>query len=97
MKRSAAPRRKSAWLLAGGLILFMGFIVYRSLHIAGYRCAVCIDFRGQSACRTVEGPTEQEARNAATTNTCAYLAAGVTDSLACERTPPAKAECSAID
>jgi hypothetical protein len=75
----------------------MAFVVYRSLRVAGYRCAVCISFRGQEVCRTVDGPTEREARRGATTNVCAYLASGVTDSIACEGTKPSKVECSAIN
>jgi hypothetical protein len=97
MKASPVTRKRSAWLLAGGLLLFMAFIVYRSLHIAGYQCSVCIAFRGQTACRTVEGATEHEARTGATTNACAYLASGVTDSIACERTEPTKVDCTAVN
>ena len=97
MKRSSGSRRRSAWLLAAALVAFMAFVVYRSLQVAGYRCAVCINFRGQAVCRTVDGPTEREARMAATNNACAFLAGGVTDTMACERTEPTKAECSAIN
>ena len=96
MKHSAR-RRTKGWLLAGALMLFMAFVVYRSFHVAGYSCSVCIMFRGQAACRTVEGPTEREARASATNNVCAYLAAGVTDSMACERTEPTKVDCAAIN
>ena len=96
MTPSTFARRHSTWLLLAVLFLFMAFVVYRSLHVAGYRCAVCIAFRGQSICRTVDGPTEQDARMSATTNACAYLSSGVTDSLACERTPPSKVDCAAI-
>jgi hypothetical protein len=95
MKASSRSRRRSAWLLAGALGLFMAFVIYRSLRIGSYRCSVCIDFRGNQVCRTVDGPTEHEALTAATTNACAFLASGVTDSMACERTQPTKAECSA--
>lgn len=89
--------RGSGWLLAAGLLLFMAFIIYRSLHVAGYSCAVCITFGGRSACTAVEGPTEQEARSGAMNNACAQLASGVTDSLACERTQPTKIDCAAIN
>ncbi len=97
MKASQRSRRRSAWLLTGVLALFMAFVVYRSLRISGYRCTVCINFRDQGVCRTVDGPTEREARQAATTNACAFLASGVTDSLACERTGPTKVDCSATN
>ena len=97
MKASAASRRISTSLIAAAFILFMGFVIYRSLYVAGYRCAVCMRFRGDEVCRTVEGPTEHDALMGATNNACAYLAAGVTDSMACERSQPSKVDCSAID
>ncbi len=95
-KRSRA-RKRSGWILAGVLVLFMALVIYRSMRVSGYRCSVCITFQGQDVCRTVDGPTEREARQGAITNACAFLASGVTDSLACERTPPRKAECSAMN
>ena len=97
MKASSASRHHSRWLLAALFVAFMAFIIHRSLHVAGYRCAVCITFRGQSVCRTVEGPTQHEALSGAKSNVCADLASGVTDSLACERTEPSKVDCGALD
>jgi hypothetical protein len=85
------------WLLIGGLLLFMAFIIYRSFYVAGYQCTVCMSFRGQSTCRKVEGQTEHDALMGATNNACAFLASGVTDSIACERTPPSKVECAALN
>lgn len=72
---------------------FVALVVYRSLHSAGYRCDVCITFHGRQACRTVEGPSESDARASAVNNACAVLAAGITDTLACERTVPDFARC----
>jgi hypothetical protein len=97
MTRSKRSRKRSGWIVAAALILFMAFVVYRSTRISGYRCTVCINFRGEGVCRTVDGPTEQEARSSAITNACAFLASGVTDSLACERTQPTTTQCSAIN
>src|ERR1700687_2055973 len=91
MKVTTQSRRRSVWLLTAGLVVFMAFIIYRSLHVAGYRCTLCVSFHGEDTCRTVEGPTEHEARNGAMTNACAYLAAGVTDRMACARTHANKA------
>lgn len=92
--------RKWRWsgpLLAVALLLFMGFVIYRSLHITGYRCTVCVSFAGQSVCRTVDGPTQRDAHTGAVDNACAFLAAGVTDTLACGRTTPTKDECVPLD
>jgi hypothetical protein len=97
MKSTGVSRARSTWLLIAGLLLFMAFVVYRSFHVAGYQCTVCIDFRGQSACRKVEGPTEQDALMGAKNNVCALLASGVTDSIACEHTQPTKVDCGAIN
>jgi hypothetical protein len=97
MTHGKRRRKRSTWIVAGALILFMAFVVGRSLRASSYRCSVCIDFRGEGVCRTVDAPTEQEARSSAVTNACAFLASGVTDSLACERTPPTKTDCSAIN
>ena len=95
--RPPARRRRTSWLIAAALVLFMAFVIYRSFRVSGYKCAVCIAFRGQSVCRTVEGASEHDARMAATTNACAYLSSGVTDSLACERTEPTRVECTAMN
>ena len=97
MSRSERSRKRSGWLLAAALLLFMALVVYRSMRVSGYRCSVCINFRGQEVCRTVDGPSEREAHQAATNNACAFLASGVTDSLACERTEPRKLECVALN
>lgn len=96
MRSASRSRRLWAWLLGGALVFFMALVVYRSLHVVGYRCTICVAFRGQTECRTVDGPTLLEARRGAVTNACAYLASGVTDSMACERTQPTKADCSAV-
>ena len=80
------PRKRSAWIVAGVLMLFMAFVVYRSLRISGYRCSVCINFRGAGGVSHSRRSDRTEARSSAITNACAFLASGVTDSLACERT-----------
>ncbi len=97
--RSATARRRSRASLVGlaALLLFMALIVYRSFQVGGVRCEVCIEYGGRSQCRTVEGTSRQEAITAAATNVCAFLASGVTDSMACVRTPPTKTECTGVD
>jgi len=97
MPRRARKRQTWTWLLFGAFLLFMGVVIYRSFHVASHRCTVCLTFGSRDVCRTVEGPTEDEARRGALTNACAYLASGVTDSLACERTPPTKLECVVVN
>jgi ferric-dicitrate binding protein FerR (iron transport regulator) len=90
-------RRPLGWIALVALFLFMGFVVWRTFHLQGVRCEVCITYRGLSQCRTVEGERREDAHQAAVSNVCAYLASGVTDGMACMRTPPTHDECSEID
>jgi len=72
------------------VVIFLGVIIYSSMNLAGYRVEVCMNFQGRSNCRTASGSTEEFARRTATTNACAEIASGVTESIACEQTVPAK-------
>lgn len=93
----AARRRTRVALLLGGTTLFAALVIYRSLGVASYRCEVCVSFRGQQACRSVEGASKEEAQSAAVGNACALLAAGMTDTIACERTVPTRIDCTAAN
>lgn len=83
----------TSWVTAGVLLGLIGLVVWSSFHVGAVRCEVCIDFRGRQACRAVDGATQLEARTSAINNACAFLASGVTDSMACERTPPTRDSC----
>ncbi|MFN8545574.1 MAG: hypothetical protein U0807_15395 [Candidatus Binatia bacterium] len=85
----------TSWVSLIALVLIGAVVVATSLHVGGERCEVCIAFDGREACRTVDADTEDEARRGAVTNTCAQLTAGVTQTLACERTPPTRVDCQA--
>jgi hypothetical protein len=83
----------TSWVTAAVLLGLIGFVVWSSLRAGRVRCEVCIDFGGRQACRAVDGDTESAARMSAINNACAFLASGVTQVMACERTPPTKADC----
>ncbi len=83
----------TSWVTLVALVVIIGGVVWSSFRIGGVRCEVCITFEGREACRAVDGNTAEEARMAAVTNTCALLASGVTQVIACERTPPTKSSC----
>ena len=72
------------------VVIFLGVIIYSSMNLSGYRVEVCMTFGGRTNCRTASGSTEEFARRTATTNACAEIASGVTDSIACEQAVPAK-------
>ncbi|TMA77953.1 MAG: hypothetical protein E6J72_15145 [Deltaproteobacteria bacterium] len=94
---AAGTRRRSRVGMYGvvALLALMALIVWRSFQVGGVRCEVCIDYGGRSQCRAVDGTSREEAVTAATQNACAFLSSGVTDSMACARTPPTKQECTA--
>jgi hypothetical protein len=85
----------TSWLGAAVLLGLVSFVVWSSFRIGGVRCETCIEFEGRRACRAVEGTSEEETLTAARTNTCALLANGVTQTMACQRTPPASSNCQA--
>lgn len=78
---------------AAVLIPVIGFVVYSSFQVSDYECEVCIRFEGREACRTVTAQSEGEGLRSAIDNACALLASGVTDTMRCSRTDPAKAAC----
>jgi hypothetical protein len=84
----------TSWVALAGLVAVGAFVVWSSFQIGGVRCEVCITFENREACRAVDGTTREEALAAARTNACALLASGVTQTLACERTPPTRSDCS---
>ena len=70
------------------VVLVLIVLVYTTMGNARYRCEVCIAFQNRAACRTAGAATEAQALRTATENACAQIASGVTDSIACENTPP---------
>jgi hypothetical protein len=72
------------------LLGLAGLILYSTMSLGGYRVEVCMGFNGQTNCRTATGSTEEFALRTATSNACAAIASGVTDSIACERSEPKK-------
>jgi hypothetical protein len=72
------------------LLVVIGVVVYSSMNLAAHRVEVCVSFRGVPACRTASGYTEEFALRTATSNACAQVASGVTDSIACEQAKPVK-------
>lgn len=73
-------------VLAG--IAFVGALIYNTMSYGQYRVEVCMEFQGRTNCRTSLGKTEETALRTATENACATIASGMTESMACDRTPP---------
>ena len=94
MKTGLRPVTWAA-IIGGSLALAtVGLLVVSALRSLESTCEVCMAFRGQTQCRTASASTEQEATRTATDNACAVLGArGMTLSIECQNTPPARVTC----
>lgn len=75
-------------------VAVIGYVVASSFQLGKVSCEVCMEFKGERACRTARGPTQADAIGTAADNACALIARGRTDSILCGNTPPASIECS---
>jgi hypothetical protein len=76
-----------------GILFFavvVAVLVFSTMNLAQQRVEVCMQFGGRTACRTAAGSTRDFALRTATSNACAQITSGVTDSTACERSEPVK-------
>jgi len=56
-------------------------------------CEVCVTFQGRNACRSAIGATEEEATTTAIQNACAFIAAGMTQTVQCQSRQPDSVVC----
>jgi len=72
------------------VVIVLGVLIYSSMNLAQHRVEVCMNFNGRTSCRTAAGSTQDAALQTAISNACADIASGVTDTIACGNTQPAK-------
>jgi hypothetical protein len=72
---------------------FLAYLVWSSLSLGGVSCAACVQFAGQSACRTASGTTEREATSTATDNACEFVTSGRDELIPCTQAPPISVQC----
>ncbi len=88
-------KKKTTLAIVIFIVLVLALILYSTSSLGGYSCEVCMEFRSQTRCRTAKGATSEEARRTAIDTACAFLAGGMTDSIACANTPPQSVRCQA--
>ena len=69
-------------------IAFVGALIYNSMSYARYRVEVCMQYRGQTSCKTALGGNEEIAMRSALDGACAMISSGMTDSMACTGSRP---------
>jgi len=82
--------KKAAVIGIGFLLIVIAAIYYSTPTRGAHRVEVCMEFNGMTSCRIASASTQEFALRTATTNACATIASGVTDSMACDRTEPKK-------
>lgn len=82
--------KKAALIGIVFVLVVIAAIYYSTANLAAHRVEVCMEFKGLTSCRTASGATEQFALRTATTNACATISSGVTDSIACDQSTPKK-------
>ena len=79
---------KRGLLIVGGIIAFGGMLFYFTLGARKNRVEVCMSYLGRTNCAIASAETKEQAQRTASTNACAIIASGMTDSMACERSAP---------
>lgn len=83
--------RKTGFLIgATAFLAFIGLLTYGMFSLRRNSVEVCIVWNGRSECAKAAGTTQQEAIRTATDKACALLSGGMTDSMNCSHTTPAK-------
>ena len=72
------------------VLIVLGVIAYSTLTLTKHRVEVCIQFNGKTNCKIASAVTEEFAQQTAAANACGEIAFGVTETVACEHTPPVK-------
>ena len=80
--------KRTVWLAIAFAIVVVAFVVVSTFQQDLVRCQVCITFNGRSDCRIASATSREGAVRAATTNACAQLASGVSETTQCEATQP---------
>jgi hypothetical protein len=83
-------KKKGLWIVLVFAIAFAAIMYTSTRNLSRHRVEVCMEFNGQSVCRTASAATREQAQRTATDNACAQLASGMTQSMQCTNTPPAK-------
>lgn len=83
------------WLIVVLIVLagITGISVSILRHVK-IKCELCLDFKGSKQCSEAVGKDQNTALEAARQNACALLASGVTEVLACQRTPALSTHCA---
>ncbi len=70
------------------IALMLAIIIYSSIGIHPYEVETCITYKGRTNCGAAAGATREQALAAAARIACSSISGGMTESIACDATPP---------
>lgn len=85
--------KRGAILLGIAALATIGLIVMGVRQSMHKNCEVCVTFQGRTECRVAAGATEEEATTTAIQNACAFVAAGMTQTVQCQNRAPDSIVC----
>jgi hypothetical protein len=88
-----SPAAKATILTAALAAVTIGVITLGIRSATRATCEACVTFGGRTECRIASGRTPVEATRTAVDHACAFLAAGMTDSVACTTRSPVRSRC----
>lgn len=74
-------------------VVMVGLVLYLSLSFDQVRCEVCVEYKGQTECRTAAGSNTETASLTARDNACAFLISSKTDAFLCGQETPKSVSC----
>ena len=74
-------------------VAIVGLVLYLSLSFDEVRCEVCVEYKGQTECRTAGGADDETASRTAIDNACAFLISSKTDAFKCGQGAPKSVSC----
>jgi hypothetical protein len=80
-------------VIGAAFVALLGFIMYSTMGLAKVNCELCVEFHGRTMCASAAGMNQTEAVKSAVSVACSDLAAGRTENIACEATPPKTMSC----
>ncbi len=87
---------RSRLLTFAAIAGFTALLLYNTLSAQNVECQVCVEFQGRRNCATASHASEHDAAQSAQNTACGVLANGMTESLACGRTPPVSTRCRTL-
>lgn len=90
-------RMRKTLIISFIVLVLLGFLTWKMLHLAQKECSLCIEFKGDRKCLSALGPTDEQALEEAHRSLCAVMTSGVTDVVACQRLPREGVACKAVE